>query len=99
MSNAFAVFIRGDVNTGQVMTLNQRPRMMSRGAYHDRRSRGFGGFKMTAGGEENLLSLQGDPYRSENIMIYEFAHTIASNLRHEDRAWWNQLEELDRRDP
>ena len=73
---------------------NQRPRMIARGAYHDRRSRGLGGYTLTTCGEENLLSLHGDPYRQENIAIHEFAHTIASNLRRADRAWWDRLDKL-----
>jgi len=72
----------------------QRPRMIARGAYHDRRARGLGGSTLTTCGEENLLDLRGDPYRLENITIHEFAHTIASNLRRVDRDWWEQLEEL-----
>ncbi len=73
---------------------NQRPRMMARAAYHDRRSRGLGGIRLATCGEENLLSLRGDPYRLENITIHEFSHTIASNLRREDQAWWDRLEQL-----
>jgi alpha-glucosidase len=30
----------------------------------------------------------------ENITIHEFSHTIASNLRRVDRAWWDRLNEL-----
>jgi hypothetical protein len=73
---------------------NQHPRMKARGAYHDRRSRGLGGMTLATCGEENLLSLRGDPYAAENITIHEFAHTIASNLRRADRAWWDKLEAL-----
>ena len=73
---------------------NQRPRMIARGAYHDRRSRGLGGTRMATCGEENLLSLRGDPYRAENITIHEFSHTIASNLRKVDRQWWERLDKL-----
>jgi hypothetical protein len=73
---------------------NQNPRMIERGAYNDRRSRGLGGRRMATCGEENLLSLRGDPYRRENITIHEFSHTIASNLQREDPAWWDKLEEL-----
>jgi hypothetical protein len=73
---------------------NQRPRMLAEAAYHDRRSRGLGGEQYATCGEENLLSLAGDPYRSENITIHEFAHTIASNLRRVDRPWWDRLEDL-----
>ena len=73
---------------------NRRPSMLARAAYHDRRSRGLGGRRLTTCGEENLLSLRGDPYRRENITIHEFSHTIASNLRRVDRDWWNRLREL-----
>ncbi len=70
---------------------NQRPEMLARAAYHDRRSRGLGGRTLTTCGEENLLSLRGDPYSRENITIHEFSHTIASNLRRVDRGWWDRL--------
>jgi alpha-glucosidase len=73
---------------------NQRPRMIARGAFHDRRSRGLGGVRLATCGEENLLSLHGDPYRAENITIHEFAHTIASNLRRADPDWWDELDGL-----
>jgi alpha-glucosidase len=73
---------------------NQRPDMIARGAYHDRRSRGLGGVTLATCGEENLLSLRGDPYRLENITIHEFSHTIASNLRRVDRPWWDRLNKL-----
>ena len=41
----------------------------------DKRARGLGG-KITSCGEENLLNLKGDRYRSENILIHEFSHAI-----------------------
>src|SRR5205814_70508 len=44
-------------------------------AYWDRRARGMGG-KLSSCGEENLLNLPGDRYRSENILIHEFNHAI-----------------------
>jgi hypothetical protein len=72
---------------------NQRPSMMAKGAYHDRRSRGLGGLPMATCAEENLLNLRGDPYTRENITIHEFAHTLASALRRTDRAWWDKLED------
>lgn len=43
--------------------------------YWDRRARGLGG-QLISGAEENLLAFPGDPYRSENILIHEFAHVI-----------------------
>lgn len=73
---------------------NQNPRMLARAAFHDRRSRGLGGRRYATCGEENLLSLRGDPYATESITIHEFSHTIASNLRRVDRSWWDRLEEL-----
>lgn len=36
---------------------------------------GMGG-QISSCGEENLLSLPNDPYDTENLLIYEFAHTI-----------------------
>lgn len=73
---------------------NQQPWMQARAAFHDRRSRGLGGDRYATCGEENLLGLRGDPYSAENILIHEFAHTIASNLRRVDAEWWQQLENL-----
>ena len=43
--------------------------------YWDRRARGLGG-RIVSGAEENLLAYPGDPYRTENILIHEFAHVI-----------------------
>ena len=45
--------------------------------YWDRRARGLGG-RIISGAEENLLAYPGDPYRTENILIHEFAHVIQS---------------------
>ncbi|MEM1294718.1 MAG: hypothetical protein AAGH89_05090, partial [Verrucomicrobiota bacterium] len=45
----------------------------------DRRARGLGGSKtdpVASCAEENLLCFPGDPYKTENILIHEFAHTI-----------------------
>ena len=45
----------------------------------DRRARGLGAMPhcpATTCGEENLLCYKGDPYKAENILIHEFAHTI-----------------------
>jgi hypothetical protein len=72
---------------------NQRPRMMARAAYNDRRSRGLGGLPMATCAEENLLNLRGDPYTRENITIHEFAHTLASAIRRADRGWYDKLRE------
>ncbi|HEU5115801.1 MAG TPA: hypothetical protein VFT74_03920 [Isosphaeraceae bacterium] len=48
-------------------------------AYWDRRARGLGATRRRPAvscAEENLLRLKGDPYRTENILIHEFAHAI-----------------------
>ncbi len=45
----------------------------------DKRARGLGAqihCPATSCGEENLLCYKGDPYKQENILIHEFAHTI-----------------------
>ena len=45
----------------------------------DRRARGLGAMPhcpATSCGEENLLCYKGDPYKQENILVHEFAHTI-----------------------
>jgi hypothetical protein len=73
------------------MPENQRPRMMAKAAYNDRRSRGLGGLPMATCAEENLLNLRGDPYTRENITIHEFAHTLASAIRRMDRSWYDKL--------
>ncbi len=47
--------------------------------YWDRRARGLGATSARPAvscGEENLLNYPGDPYRTENILIHEFAHAI-----------------------
>lgn len=47
--------------------------------YWDRRARGLGASPqrpVVSCGEENLLGYKGDPYRTENILIHEFAHAI-----------------------
>jgi len=49
------------------------------GAHYDRRARGLGSTPQRpaiSGGEENILGLEGDPYKAENILIHEFAHAI-----------------------
>jgi hypothetical protein len=48
-------------------------------SYWNRRARGLGATTARPAvscGEENLLSLPGDPYATENILIHEFAHVI-----------------------
>ena len=47
--------------------------------YWNRRARGLGATiwrPATSCGEENLLEIQGDPYKGENILIHEFGHTV-----------------------
>ncbi len=47
--------------------------------FWNRRARGLGATRarpVVSCGEENLLGYPGDPYRGENILIHEFAHTI-----------------------
>jgi hypothetical protein len=70
---------------------NQRPRMIARGAYNDRRSRGLGGLPLATCAEENLLNLRGDPYVRENITIHEFSHTVASAIKRATPAWYDSL--------
>lgn len=48
-------------------------------AFWDRRARGLGATRRRPSvscGEENLLHFPGDPYRTENILIHEFAHAV-----------------------
>jgi hypothetical protein len=57
----------------------------------DRRARGLGG-RIISGAEENLLAYPGDPYRTENILIHEFAHVIQSTgLRQVDPTFNRRL--------
>ena len=47
--------------------------------FWDKRARGLGsthGRPSVSCGEENLLGIPGDPYKSENILIHEFAHAM-----------------------
>ncbi len=47
--------------------------------YWDRRARGLGATPQrpcVSCGAENLLGYPGDPYRTENILIHEFAHAV-----------------------
>jgi hypothetical protein len=63
--------------------------------YWDRRARGLGATRIRPAvscGEENLLEYPGDPYRGENILIHEFAHTIHQiALREVDAAFDGRL--------
>lgn len=60
-------------------------------AQQNRRVRGYGGATLTSFGEENLLCLPGDRYRTESIMIHEFGHCIDGNLRRIDPNWRDTL--------
>jgi hypothetical protein len=61
--------------------------------YWDQRARGLGG-RITSCGAENLLNLPGDRYRSENILIHEFAHSIHQHgLRRVDETFDRRLRE------
>ena len=47
--------------------------------FWDKRARGLGathGRPAVSCGEENLLRIAGDPYKTENILIHEFAHAM-----------------------
>ncbi len=49
-------------------------------SFWNKRARGLGATTdrpATSCGEENLLCYPGDPYHAENILIHEFAHTLA----------------------
>jgi hypothetical protein len=66
-----------------IMGVNQRTRSIPEHAtlpeFWDRRARGVGSTPTrpaVSAAEENLLNMPGDPYRSENILIHEFAHAI-----------------------
>lgn len=63
----------------------------------DRRARGLGGSKtdpVASCGEENLLCFEGDPYRHENLLIHEFAHTIhLRGMNHLDPTFDDRLKE------
>ncbi len=62
-------------------------------AYQDRRSRGLGGLPLATCGEENLLDLNGDPYKAEDITIHEFSHTVASAINEVDPDWYARLKQ------
>ncbi|MFT5524632.1 MAG: hypothetical protein ACI9HK_002589 [Pirellulaceae bacterium] len=65
--------------------------------YWDRRSRGFGGSlqdPVCSVAEENLLGFAGDPYKTECILIHEFAHNIhLRGLVHIDETFDRRLRE------
>jgi len=63
----------------------------------DARARGLGGSQtdpVCSCGEENLLAFEGDPYKTENILIHEFAHNIhLRGLVNVDPTFDNRLKE------
>jgi hypothetical protein len=63
--------------------------------YWDRRARGLGATRIRPAiscAEENLLEYPGDPYRGENILVHEFAHTIHQmGLREVDKTFDKRL--------
>ncbi|MCS7166832.1 MAG: hypothetical protein RMI91_08865 [Gemmatales bacterium] len=65
--------------------------------YWDRRARGLGATRVRPAiscGEENLLEYLGDPYRGENILVHEFAHTIHQiGMREVDKTFDKRLRE------
>jgi dipeptidyl aminopeptidase/acylaminoacyl peptidase len=62
--------------------------------YWDARARGLGG-RLTSCGEENLLNLKGDRYRTENILIHEFSHAIHRfGIGSLDRKFDSRLQEI-----
>ncbi len=77
-----------DIPENQLEEENQNP---IAAAYQDRRSRGLGGLPLTTCGEENLLNLNGDPYKAEDITIHEFSHTVASAIKKVDPDWYAKL--------
>jgi predicted metalloprotease with PDZ domain len=76
-------------------------RDMTPKAYWDRRARGLGGSRrrpVASCAEENLLNLEGDRYRDENILVHEFAHTIhGTGLRDVDPAFNGRLRDAYRK--
>ncbi|BCM89308.1 hypothetical protein IAD21_01153 [Abditibacteriota bacterium] len=69
----------------------QTDRSPQKMAFWDERARGMGGLPDASCAEENLLNLSSDPYRSENITIHEFSHTVASAIKESNRQWYERL--------
>jgi hypothetical protein len=81
-SDIFRAMAKNNVRLA-IMGINQRTRNIPEHAtlpeHWDRRARGVGSTPSrpaVSAAEENLLNLPGDPYKSENILIHEFAHAI-----------------------
>ncbi len=59
--------------------------------YWNGRARGMGG-KLTSGAEENLLGLDHDRYRGENIFVHEFSHAILDAVIEADPLLYQRVE-------
>ncbi len=70
----------------------QTDRSLKTMAFWDERARGMGGLPDASCAEENLLNLSSDHYKSENITIHEFAHTLASAIKESTPQWYERLE-------
>ena len=62
--------------------------------YWDMRARGICGGNMVSCAEENLLSLEGDPYFTESIFVHEFAHKIHDGARLIDKTFDQRLRDI-----
>ena len=64
--------------------------------FWNKRARGLGGTRrcpVTSCGEENLLNFVGDPYKTENILIHEFAHSMQNlGLEEADKTFRSRLD-------
>jgi|TARA_A200000159_G_scaffold164126_1_gene192584 hypothetical protein len=69
---------------------------MSPAIFWDKRARGLGATPARPAvscGEENLLAIEGDPYKRENILIHEFAHALhAMAINDLDPTFQSRLE-------
>ena len=86
------------IATGEFTTDIPEYRSLKPADYWDRRARGLGATKYrptVSCGEENLLCAKGDPYRTENILIHEFAHTMHQlGLNYIDKSFEERLKKL-----
>ena len=69
---------------------------MTPAVFWDKRARGLGATPARPAvscGEENLLAIEGDPYKRENILIHEFAHALhAMAINDLDPTFQSRLE-------